>query len=35
MLSLARRAVARALVPVVAVVPALCLLIEDGAKRWL
>jgi hypothetical protein len=34
-LSLARRAVARAIVPVVAVVPALCLLIEDGAKRWL
>ena len=34
-LSHARRALARALVPVVAVVPALCLIVEDGAKRWL
>jgi hypothetical protein len=33
-LSHARRALARALVPLVAVVPALCLLILEGAKRW-
>lgn len=34
MVSPARRAVARALALVAAVAPALCLVVDGGAKRW-
>jgi hypothetical protein len=34
LLAHARRALASALVSTLAIVPALCLLIDGGAKRW-